>query len=399
MVQNDLFVNLDVKGLIINATTVHDWADFIPQATEPVQNEDFVLLTNNTINLKVTLSHIALDYTPCVTQKSCLEVYKNYSYKIDDEEDGDSSDDSLPRGEMIYKSNTRMVDLLGKLTLDITKNDNNMNMNMKLQNLAAYILWTQDYSSKWSHDLLIDNEKLIDSIMNDLLSRMGFVNIIKIEAIDMSLKKELLKNDPKTHKLPRKIKKLASLPDIYQSDTLEIPTMIMLKDIHENGPAEISINLSKVLVFLCHDSILGTFLFSKTAELHINKAMKRISKKTSKVVKQIDKDKKIFNSVIKEEEDDSSDEEKKNIDISKFVDYHKFGRDSGDIYLEKKLSNQSMKIRQDFDIIDDFDTFEKRNPYEEGTVVVHDKFEFIHDYIDTAPQGKDFLLKSYRYRK
>ena len=64
VIHNDIWINFDVKGIILNATTIHDWVDFIPEATKSESKENLIVRTNNTLNLKISLAHMGIDYTP-----------------------------------------------------------------------------------------------------------------------------------------------------------------------------------------------------------------------------------------------------------------------------------------------------------------------------------------------
>lgn len=179
---------------------------------------------------------------------------------------------------------------------------------MKLDDLSSYLLWTRNYSPKWSTDLLLDNEKLVNTLVDDLLSKMGFVNVIKVLNIELAFKKGLVKIDPVTNQPTQKLKLFASLPDIYDNEALALPSIMSNKNLEEAGPAEMSVSISSILVYLCHDSILGFLLFASTAAVHISKAIQKIAKKAAKVTVPVDKDKKVFESVIKEEASEAEEE-------------------------------------------------------------------------------------------
>jgi len=142
----------------------------------------------------------------------------------------DSSDisiDDINTGNKFYKTNTRTVTIFGKITIDLNTSTRGLNLQVKFSEVDTYLLWTKDYSPKWSNDVLLDNERTINTMMNNLLSKMGFVNILKVSALEISLTREKLTMNPKTNKPIKELKSFASLPDMTQSESVELPRMCM----------------------------------------------------------------------------------------------------------------------------------------------------------------------------
>ena len=106
----------------------------------------------------------------------------------------------MPKAKQVYKTNTRTVNIIGKTTIDLKVEEDKINVQVKIQDLASYLLWTRDYSQKWSNDVLVDHQNMINTIHNDILSKMGFVNVIKIDTVEVGVTKNLTSVDPKTHK-------------------------------------------------------------------------------------------------------------------------------------------------------------------------------------------------------
>jgi len=164
-----------------------------------------------------------------------LEVYKNYEYSIQ-AGDGDSTDSAATHGDEVYKTNTRaIVTFSAGLTLEIEPDNDKLNLQVKLSDIATYLLWTSQYSVKWSNDLLLDYDQSINSAHGGLLTKMGFVNIIAVNTIDVSIVILPLEEQGKNNGNDisnRKLIPIASLADIH-SDDIVMPIIIMNREATE----------------------------------------------------------------------------------------------------------------------------------------------------------------------
>mmetsp|Transcript_1669 Transcript_1669/g.2080 ORF Transcript_1669/g.2080 Transcript_1669/m.2080 type:complete len:111 (+) Transcript_1669:716-1048(+) len=105
-----MFITFSLNRMIVQLSGIHDWVDYVPAKAEAKDPDDICLRVGNSMSIKVTLNDCGFDYTPCVSNKSLLEVYKNFEYSVD-AGDSDSSQDEIERISKIYKTNTRLVTL------------------------------------------------------------------------------------------------------------------------------------------------------------------------------------------------------------------------------------------------------------------------------------------------
>lgn len=49
---------------MFNATSIHEWAKYIPETQKEARKDDFIVKVDNKLSLKITLGDIGLDYTP-----------------------------------------------------------------------------------------------------------------------------------------------------------------------------------------------------------------------------------------------------------------------------------------------------------------------------------------------
>lgn len=198
-----------------------------------------------------------------MTNKMCMEVYKNYDYNIQDGNDSDDSDSDIEYEEF-YRTNTRMVLILdASLKIELEPSNKILNVNVKLRDLTAYTLWTTQYSPKWSSELLLDTDQSITLALNGLLSKMGFVNVLNVSNFDVNLS-SLPVDLEKSKNLILKAQ-IASLDEILENDEYELQVMTLKFPIKDSSntlikqdvaakqdPSDkltISINLSSVIIY------------------------------------------------------------------------------------------------------------------------------------------------------
>ena len=70
---------------------------------------------------------------------------------------------------------------------------------------------------------------------------------------------------------------------LNSEEIYDLPTIILQRTIPEPGTLDVTVNVSKFLVYYCHDSILGTMLLTQFSTSHLSKAFKKISKKTQEI--------------------------------------------------------------------------------------------------------------------
>lgn len=325
-IKNEIFVDSQINGLTLVANNIHEWANYIPVYKEKEEKSGLVIKTGNKVTIKIGFTELGIDYTPYLSNKMWLEVYKNYEYNVPKEnEDGD--DGGEERYEEIYKTNTRIVCLCDiSCAMEIQPDDDLFSIQIKLHEFSANLLWTSQYSPKWSSDLLIDYEQSLNSVYNGLLPKMGFVNVFTFKSVDISLQTELI-TDPITGKIMKPYKTpIASLSDIPDSEDIEIPTVYLSKrlvklearDLEEVIPHQVitgNINISSISIFCCHDSIWGFYLLSESANVHVSKSIKRLIKKMSQPPKEKSK-KKYFEGVIDEVNDSSESDNEESKEFS-----------------------------------------------------------------------------------
>ena len=253
----------------------------------------------------------------------------------------------------LYQTNTRMVLILGSWSVILKANDRNLSIVTKVENLETYLLWTKDYSLKWSWELLLDDNKLINNGQGDILYKMGFVNVLTIDMAKITLNKELQKLDIITNAPLKNLKSILLFPWISEQLKQKIPNVILKSDIPEAGRLSIELVASTFSVFCCHDSIICFLLFSQAADFHIQKALKRISKKMSEKSNSINAQQITKESIIKEvESSDESDHEEikiqEPINLKSILEEHKFHKIKEPL-LDKKLSENTRSIIEEFD--------------------------------------------------
>lgn len=383
ILKNNTNINVEVKGLIFKLTGIHNWSDFLaPSSSTPENKEDFIVKGNNTLNFNILIDDWGVDYTPWVTNKSLLKIYKNFEYDVQTQ-DSDSSQEEISQISQLYQTNTRMVLILGSWSVILKANDRNLSIVTKVENLETYLLWTKDYSLKWSWELLLDDNKLINNGQGDILYKMGFVNVLTIEMAKITLNKELQKLDIITNAPLKNLKSILLFPIIGEQLKQKIPNVILKSDIPETGRLSIELVASTFSVFCCHDSIICFLLFSQAADFHIQKSLKRISKKMSEKSNSINAQQITKESVIKEvESSDESDHEEikiqEPINLKSILEEHKFHKIKEPL-LDKKLSENTRSIIEEFDIIN---PVKKQNKeFKEGEVKLTDSLIFIDDYM------------------
>ena len=62
--KNDIMININAKGIILSATSMHDWEKFIPAKNNSPQKEDFTVFSGSTFSIKTQILDFAIDYTP-----------------------------------------------------------------------------------------------------------------------------------------------------------------------------------------------------------------------------------------------------------------------------------------------------------------------------------------------
>ena len=379
--KNDTSIDLQCRGLIMNATSMHEWSDYIPAPVKSSPREEFTVFGENTVKILLKISDIAVDYTPCVTNTSILSIYKNLKYKIDpDGEEAEDSDDD-DSGTKFYKTNTRLVTILGQTTVKLSLSPKKLDMQVKLLEISNYLLYTRDFSHKWSCDVLLDEDHMINSGNSSILSKMGFVDVIRVDRIHVGVsKKVLLEGIP----LKNKLRTLASFPDIPDSENLEFPTMMMNSSFNVGGVTEVKIKISEIFITLCQDSILGLLLLAQSAGVHSSKAMKRISRKREEPSSTIKKAGDLFGSVIEEEDEEEDMSQKVRQSFGSLIEEKKFSENYLDECLERKEAE--FIIRDSFDIVDPIEP--KRINFEEGERKIFHKYRIIDNYLDRNKESK-----------
>ena len=328
IIKNNSKIYIEIKGLIAKLTSIHNLVEFIPNLSEAKEKEDFVLKSNSSLSLIISIEDWGADYTPWVTNKALLKIYKNFDYDIKNQ-DSDSSEEEIAKISSFYQTNTRMVIIFGSTLVTIKGNDKNMSIWVIAKDFETYLLWAKDYSIKWSSELLLDENKLINNGQGDILYKMGFVNVITIDQAEVNINKELQKVDAKTGIIFKPIDSIVSFSDLIEFTKQKIPSIVLKSDTVESGPLNIELIVSSFSVYCCHDSIIWFILFSQAADFHLQKSLKRLSKKRvekSNSHEELQKDKV---SVIKEAEssDESDHEEQKfsgDINLTSLLEEHKF---------------------------------------------------------------------------
>jgi len=64
-------------------------------------------------------------------------------------DESDSSDEEGPK-HRFYKTNTRLVTVFSKTTVEFMKSENKIDLQTKILGISTYLLWTRDFSPKWS---------------------------------------------------------------------------------------------------------------------------------------------------------------------------------------------------------------------------------------------------------
>ena len=215
---------------------------------------------------------------------------------------------------------------------------------------------------------------MINTAENDILTKMGFVNIIKIDKIQILMSQIcVLEGVPSKNKL----KTMAFLPDINDSESLEIPKMYLNHTFKREGQVVIKIQISELYLNFCHDSILGLILFSQGSSSHISEALKNL-KKVNESTHKIKTGRDLFGSVI-EEVDESDDESpcKRRVNLDSILEENKFHEEYKEPTMEKNLSD--LEIQKNYDIINS----EKidLNDFNEGSVEMFDEFHVVEGYL------------------
>jgi hypothetical protein len=382
VIKNDIFININAKGLILNATNIHDWHEFIPKPDQNKTKENFTMKIDNSLSLKLEISDFTFDYTPCVTSESILEIYKNYKYKLDaSDQAGDPSNNGFP-SKTFYKTNTRLLSTIWLATIEMHANDSKFDLQAKMIDFDNYLLWTRDYSPKWSCEVLYDEEYMINTAQHSILSKMGFVNILKNDRISVSMNQELYMEGTRGK---NKLRTIASLPDMYDSETLEIPRIYLNSTFKNEGPCTIKVTVSEIGINWCHDSILGVILLAQYIEKHITKAIQRINKHSQKVGIKPE----LTDVIQEEDENDSDDAEtlKPGLDLASFIDECTFDEDATDIYLKKQHSKNSIDLRKTYDIVNECEEENKKEPEAEATGGFYEGVNIIDDYLNSR-KGK-----------
>jgi hypothetical protein len=303
-ISNQVYLSLNLRWLVFQISNIHDWCDFVPRFStqESVPKDNFVQQTNNSVNIKLNVRHFCVDYTPWVTSKSIMEVYKNYEYKHEDEE------------ELFYKSNTRVIASVDSITLAFSNNSDSKNLDLKSADFVISLLWTRDFSEKWSADVLLDDDNLITSINSSLLQKYGFVNVLNLRSLTMKLNKSQLEINPKTNKPFRDLSSFASLPDL--NDAVEFPKLIMCSSIDDRDKTDISVEIGEILGSVCHDSIIGLLLFSSTAVMHLEESIALMTEMIDKA----EPKEELFGGVIREVDEEQED----GLDLRDYLEEEKY---------------------------------------------------------------------------
>ena len=64
LLTNEIYANFDINGVMLHATSIHEWAEYIPNAQKTNPKENFSVDNGNSLYLKVTLADFGIDYTP-----------------------------------------------------------------------------------------------------------------------------------------------------------------------------------------------------------------------------------------------------------------------------------------------------------------------------------------------
>ena len=408
-IETDGLLDCHFNGFILQANSLHEWSKYIPPYHEYPQQSDLAFKLNTKFLVKVYFDEIAIDYTPCVTNTTWLEVYKNYDYNIKKDEQDESSDEDCE--DPIYKTNTRTIVAFDiNLKAKIEPDNGIIDMTIKINDLTAYLLWTSQYSPKWSSDLLIDDKHSITSMYNQLLTKMGFVNIASIKEMELKIFSEPA--DMEQYINQQKSKSIASLNENL-SNKYEIPYMSLLNQSLDTKSSQIvdtgieliqkltvKVDLFNISIYLCRDSIWGLYLLSECANLHINESMKWINKKMRNPKKNKSSKKAKFSNVISEIQEDSSESDKEESKKFEYLQGIKFDSEKLNIiddYIEssthiselpmkKKISDYMKESLEDtFDIIGV--ESKVKDDFEEGEVRMFGEFDISTDHINMIEQN------------
>lgn len=223
---------------------------------------------------------------------------------------------------------------------------------------------------------------MINTAQHSILSKMGFVNILKNDRISVSMNQELYMEGTRGK---NKLRTIASLPDMYDSETLEIPRIYLNSTFKNEGPCTIKVTVSEIGINWCHDSILGVILLAQYIEKHITKAIQRINKHSQKVGIKPE----LTDVIQEEDENDSDDAEtlKPGLDLASFIDECTFDEDATDIYLKKQHSKNSIDLRKTYDIVNECEEENKKEPEAEATGGFYEGVNIIDDYLNSR-KGK-----------
>ena len=361
--------------------------------------------------VKVHFDEIAIDYTPWVTNATWLEVYKNYNYHIHKDVDENSSDEDCE--DTIYKTSTRIIVAFDVgMKAKIEPDDEILDISIKVNDLTAYLLWTSQYSPKWSSDLLIDNEHSITSMYGKLLSKMGFVNIANLKEMEVNIISEPV--DKENYMLEKNSKFIAMLPENLNNQ-FKIPYMRLLNQPSnikgsriENAEAtltnksKVKIDVSNISIYLCHDSIWGLYLLLECANLHINESIKLINMRTKKPKSMKNSRKAKFSNVLSQVQEDSSEsdqEEKKKIEYNQGIlfkngklllidNYIEISMIQSELPMKKKISDYMQQvIEESFDIIGE-NKVKPKDQFEEGEVKMFEALDISNNYMNMLDQNK-----------
>ena len=410
-IDSQMLLDFHVSGFILQASSLHEWHKYIPPYHEYSQQSDLAFKFNTKYTVKVHFDEIAIDYTPWVTNANWLEVYKNYNYHIHKDTDENSSDEDFK--DTIYKTSTRTIVALDvNLKAKIEPDDEILDMSIKVNDLTAYLLWTSQYSPKWSSDLLIDNEHSITSMYGKLLSKMGFVNIASLKEMDLNILSK--PRDKEDYMFEKDSKLIAMLPENL-NDQFKIPYMRLLNQPSnikssriENAEAaltnrsKVKIDVSNISIYLCHDSIWGLYLLSECANVHINESIKLINKRTKKPKSIKNSRKAKFSNSLSQVQEDSSEsdqEEKKKIEYNQGIlfkpdkplvidNYIESCIMQSELPMKKKISDYMQQtVEESFDIIGE-SKVKPKDEFKEGEVKMFGVLDISNNYMNMLDQNK-----------
>ena len=223
-----------------------------------------------------------------------------------------------------------------------------------------------------------------------LLTKMGFVEIGTIDKIQIVLAK---KNELQSALFYKKLREMASLPDITDNETLDFPKMYLNSSFKVVGPMVIKIQVFDIFMKFRHDSILGLLLFSQASGGHFTKAIKRFSRKIIQPFEKINKAGDIFNSVIEEVEEPEEEPIRKGNNLGESI----FEEDVIMIDDYEGVPTSRTSADEYFRRTFDFGDFpNKKDNYVEGEAYFfkNAKFMLIDDYWTNKKPGKDYYFMS-----